>query len=121
MINTTVAGRLGKDAEIRQAGSTNVCSFSVAADVGYGERKQTIWFDCSLFGKRGEALAQHLTKGSSVTVNGEFSQREYEGRTYNQLKVSDITLQGGKRQDSAPSGSAPNGGFQDDDPSSIPF
>lgn len=34
MINVTIAGRLGKDAEIRQTNGNSVCSFSVAADVG---------------------------------------------------------------------------------------
>ena len=57
-------GRLGRDAELRTTQSgEKVLGFAVANDVGFGERKQTLWADCSLWGRRAEALAQYLTKG----------------------------------------------------------
>ena len=97
MKSICIAGRTGKDAELRrtQAGDA-VLSFTVAVDDGYGEKKSTVWFDCSLFGKRGQSLEKHLSKGSAVTVSGELSTREYDGKTYLQIRVSDVTLQGGK-------------------------
>lgn len=95
MINVTVAGRLGKDAELRQAGSSQVCSFSVAGDTGFGDKKQSHWFNCSLWGNQGAALQRYLLKGQQVTVIGEFSEREYEGKTYKELRVNSIELQGG--------------------------
>ena len=97
MITVTVAGRLGKDAELRQAGNSQVCSFSVASDTGFGDRKQTHWFNCSLWGRQGEALAQYLKKGSQVTITGEYSEREYEGKQYKELRVNQIELQGGNQ------------------------
>ena len=79
MINVTVAGRLGKDSELRQAGQSQVLSFSVAGDTGFGERKQSHWFNCSLWGNQGAALQQYLLRGQQVTVIGEFSEREHNG------------------------------------------
>ena len=107
MIITTVAGRIGKDAETRstQDGKA-VTSWSVAGDIGYGDRKQTLWFDCSLWGERGRKLGPHIRKGTPVTITGELGQREYEGKTYLTLRVNDVALQGGK-QDSQ------GKGFQD--------
>lgn len=97
MINITLAGRLGGDATHRALdGGNEVTSFNMAVDQGYGEKKQTYWFSVSMWGKRGAALAPHLRKGSSVTVTGEFSTREHEGKTYLQCRANDITLQGGK-------------------------
>ena len=96
MINVTVAGRLGKDAELRQAGNSQVCSFSVAGDTGFGERKQSHWFNCSLWGNQGAALQQYLLKGQQVTVIGEFSEREHNGKYYKELRVNNIELQGSK-------------------------
>ena len=95
----TIAGRLGKDAETRntQAGD-QVTGFTVAVDEGFGDKKRTLWFDCSFWGKRGAAVAQYLTKGSSVTVSGELSTREYEGKTYLTVRAHDLTLQGGNSQ-----------------------
>ena len=100
MINITVAGRLGKDAEVKQVGSSTVCSFSVAGDTGFGDRKQSHWFDCSLWGKQGEALVHYLRKGQQVTVIGEFSEREHNGKYHKELRVNQIELQGSKSDNS---------------------
>ncbi len=96
MKNLTIAGRLTKDATTRDAGSDRVTGFSVAVDDWNGKTKGTLFFDVSWWGKRGETLAQYLTKGSSVTVSGDLGTREYEGKTYLTLRAHDVTLQGGK-------------------------
>jgi single-strand DNA-binding protein len=67
-----------------------------------GKDKGTIWWNCSLFGKRGEALAQYLTKGQSVTVVGIVTEREWTDKTDTKRKsmdvrVSEIALQGGRK------------------------
>lgn len=95
MLRVTVAGRLGRDAQVRQAGGHDVCSFSVAADVGFGERKQTYWIDVSKWGKGAEGLSRILTKGSSVAVIGELTTREHGGKTYLQCRADDVTILGG--------------------------
>lgn len=107
----TIAGRLTKDATTREAGSDKVTGFSVAVDDRSGKEKTTLFFDCSLWGKRGESLAQYLTKGSSVTVSGDFGTREYEGKTYFTVRVNDVTLQGGK-----PSEGQATGGYNPENP-----
>ena len=100
MKNITIAGNIGKDAEARitQTGD-KVTSWNVAVEDRQGKEKQTIWFSCSLWGKRGESLAQYLTKGSKVSVSGEFSTREHEGKTYLSIKADQVTLMGGGKQD----------------------
>jgi len=95
MINVTVAGRLGKDSELRQAGNSQVLGFSLAGDTGFGDRKQSHWFNCSLWGNQGAALQQYLLKGQQVTVIGEYSEREHDGKAYKELRVNSIELQGG--------------------------
>ncbi len=126
MINITVAGKLGKDAEIRAAGKDNVTSFSVASDSKYGKEKTTIWIDCSIFGKRGEALAPYLKKGNPVTVVGELTQREHNGKTYLGCRVDHIELQGKSGSSESSGGSsrqspAPSTDLSTEDDSDIPF
>jgi len=100
MQQITVAGKLGRDAETRNTqGGYSVTSFSVAVDQRNGRDKVTNWWRVSLWGKRGEALAQYLTKGASVTVAGEFSLSEYEGKPQLNIRASEIALQGGRQQD----------------------
>ena len=89
----TIAGGVGKNAEVRRTQSGDpVAGFSVAVT---DRKKETTWFDCSLWGKRGESLAQYITKGSKVTVSGELGTREHNGKTYLTVNVSEIALQGG--------------------------
>lgn len=106
MKSLTIAGRLTKDAVTREAGSDKVTGFSVAVDDRSNKEKSTLFFDCSMWGKRGETLAQYLTKGTSVTVAGDLGTREYEGKTYLTLRVNDVTLQGGKPAESSGGGYA---------------
>ncbi len=96
MILITATGRLGKDAESRNAGKDTVVSFSVASEQRKGNEKVTVWLDASIWGKRGQSLLPYLKKGTSVTVHGELTQREHNGKTYLGIRVEHIELQGGK-------------------------
>ena len=128
MKSINIAGNIGKDAETRQTqGGDSVTSWSVAVEERAGQEKRTVWFDVSLWGKRGEALAQYLTKGSRVAVAGDLSTREHNGKTYLQVRASEVALQGGKpdaeRAEPRRDEREPAGGRQvpDDDMDSIPF
>jgi single-strand DNA-binding protein len=96
MKQITIAGRTGKAGELRHTqGGDTVLSFSVAVDDGYGDKKSTMWFDCSVWGKRAAALAPHIGKGAALTVVGDLGKREHEGKTYLTVRVNELTLQGG--------------------------
>jgi single-strand DNA-binding protein len=95
MLQLSVAGRLGRDAEHKTTqGGTDLCSFSVAADIGFGDNKQTVWVDVTKWGKGAEGLARILRKGSSIAATGEMSLREHNGKTYVQLRADNVTILG---------------------------
>lgn len=96
MQSITIAGRVGRDAETRSTNSGSVTSFTVAVDQRNGRDKTTNWWRVSLWGKRGEGLAQYIRKGDNITVTGEFSLGEYEGKPQLNVNASDVALQGGK-------------------------
>lgn len=105
MNSITVAGQLGRDAEVRYLPNGDaVANFSVADS--QGKDKPTIWWNCQLFGKRAESLSQYLMKGQSVTVSGNITQRTYQkdgvDKTAMEIRVSDVALQGGRKDDAAP-------------------
>lgn len=117
MKQITIAGRTGKAGELRRTQNGDpVLGFSVAVDDGYGENKSTMWFDCSIWGKRATALEPHIGKGASVTVVGDLGRREYEGRTYLTVNVREITLQGGKSEDRPARQERQQGLYDRDDP-----
>ena len=103
MNSISISGNLGKDSETRHlADGTAVVSFSVADS--QGREKPTIWWNCSHFGKRAEAVQPYLMKGQQVTVIGTVSEREWtdkdgQKRKSMDVRVQDIALQGGKRED----------------------
>jgi single-strand DNA-binding protein len=133
MNNITIAGQLGRDAEVRYLPNGDaVANFSVADS--QGKDKPTIWWNCSLFGKRAESLAPYLVKGQSVTVSGNVTEREYTDKEGNQrkqmdIRVADVALQGGKREEQPRAAAKtqpqkqvakPSSGFDDMD-DDIPF
>lgn len=113
MNNITVCGNIAKTAELRTIPQGDqVAQFSVA-DNQIGKDKQAIFWNCSLFGKRAASLVDYLQKGTAVTVVGQVTQREYvnkDGQTVKamEIRVQDVALQGGKKdQTEAPRQAAP--------------
>ena len=98
----TIAGTLTRDAEVKYLPNGDpIANFSVADNQG-GRDKQAIFWNCGLYGKRAESLAQYLTKGQAVTVTGSVSEREWtskdgEKRKTMDVRVNDVALQGGRR------------------------
>lgn len=127
MATAIIPGNVGKDAEYRTANGSELCSFSVASEVGYGDNKQTLWFDVARWGKGAEALSRILRKGSKVTVVGEMSTREHNGKTYLQCRADKVTIHsapkdGERREPDGSQGHADQGGtFADELDDSIPF
>jgi len=99
-----ITGRIGRDAEVRTTQSgTTVASFSVAVDMGYGDRKTTEWMRCAIFGKRAESgLVNYLKKGQLVAVTGQAKANGYskdgEVRANIEISVDNLDLLGKKDQ-----------------------
>lgn len=99
MANFKDVCRIGKDAVTRfTQGGKSVTGFSAAFDTGWGDNKKVHWLDVSGWGDRYEKVAQYLTKGSQVLIEGDIGTREHEGKTYLTLTLSDLKLIGGKQE-----------------------
>ena len=65
-----------------------------------GDKRPATWYDCSLWGKRAEKLANSITKGTKLTLQGRPSAREHNGKAYLGINVDQLQFQGGgQRQD----------------------
>lgn len=79
MNKIVLVGHLGKDPEMRSTQSgTNVTSFSLATNDGYGDNKKTNWHNIVVFGKTAESVATYLSKGSLAAVVGSVQYRSWE-------------------------------------------
>lgn len=116
MNNITIAGAVGRNAEVRHTQTGDpVAGFSVAVNEG---KDRTTWFNCSLRGDRAIKLAPYITKGSKITVSGPVSARVHEGKAYLQVFVNQFTLQGGGERREQAQQQAPADALDGD---SIPF
>ncbi len=143
-----IIGNLGRDPELRYTPNGRpVASFTVA--VNQSTRNQqtnewiesTDWFRVSVWGERGERVAESLRKGSRVFVDGRFKTREFEGNDGQKrlsLEITADTVMGlDKREQAegtfagapagAPAGAAAaggpsrSGGFDESEIDDLPF
>jgi len=94
MNNITIAGNIGRS-ELRDVNGTSLLSFSVAVERSYQkdkDNKVTDWFNCSLWGKRAEALQGYLKKGAKVCVSGEMQSNKKEEKTYWNININDVSI-----------------------------
>jgi len=98
-----IAGNVGKDAVLRTTGGgDHVLGFSLAVDGGKdkdGNKRESTWYDCSIWGKRATALERHITKGSKLVLSGRPTCRAHEGKAYMGLSVDQLTFMGGGSND----------------------
>lgn len=108
-LNTcTVSGNLGKAAELRYTNTgLAIVSFSVAVN----ERKKqddgsysdyTNWLDCTMFGKRAEALQPYLAKGTKLSLVGHLHKSSWEqnGQRFSKVEiiVDEVELMNARRE-----------------------
>lgn len=107
MQTVIIAGNVGNVKEVREVGGDKVLNFSIAVDNGKdknGERRESTWWDCSLWGKRAEFLAPYIQKGSRLTVQGRPSARAHEGKAYLGVTVNELTFMSSKQDGERSSG-----------------
>lgn len=79
----TLSGRIGMDAEARQAGERWVVKFTLATDRRANVNGQWVsvadWHNVELWGSGAKAV-EFLKKGTQVTVSGSLRYDEYEGK-----------------------------------------
>lgn len=81
--SVSFGGRLTRDAELKHLNSgTAICQFSIAVNTSKKQGDEYVdeanFFDCKIWGKYGEAMAQYLTKGRQVFVHGSAKQERWE-------------------------------------------
>lgn len=97
-------GRLGRDAELKRLERGEiVANFPLAVSTGTKTDPETMWIDCSIWGKRAESLAPYLLSGQKVTVSGRILLETYTKKSGDagyrlNCNVNDLDLHGGSSQ-----------------------
>ncbi len=118
----TLLGNLGQDPELRMTqGGQALLKMRLATTETYADRngqrqERTEWHSVTLWGKRAEALAKFLSKGSTILVEGSLRTDSYEKngekRYQTVVNAQNIVLVGGRRSggDGGEGGSGYRGG-----------
>ncbi len=117
-------GNLGADPELRMtSGGQAVLKLRLATSETYLDRnkqrqERTEWHSVVLWGKRAEALAKILTKGSRLFVEGGLRTSNYDDRDGNkryktEIVAQNVLLQGGGNRGGGQSDNydSPSGGY----------
>lgn len=111
MNQTIIIGNIGKDAVVSQSGEKSVINFSLAQTETYLDQNQvkhekTRWYDCALWRQK-IGVAEYLKAGQLVCVTGSVDVRTWqtqggEFKAGLSMRVDDVELLGGKKDDKAP-------------------
>ena len=88
-------GRTTKDVEMRYSQGENsmaIGRFSIAIDNGYGDKKKTNFFNCTIFGKQAEAFERYVPKGTKVLLECEANQNQYTDKNGNKVNSVDFIV-----------------------------
>ena len=88
-------GRTTKDIEMRYSQGENsmaIGRFSIAIDNGYGDKKKTNFFNCTIFGKQAEAFERYVPKGTKVLLECEANQNQYTDKNNNKVNSVDFIV-----------------------------
>jgi len=87
-----ITGNLTRDPELRQAGTTTVLTFGIAVNERFKNSQTDEWedrpnfFDVLIWGKRGEGLSRHLTKGMKIAIEGKLRWSQWEDKDTKQKR-----------------------------------
>ena len=117
--SVVVTGNLTRDPELRNAGSTPVCSLRIAVNTRRKQAGEWVdkpnYFDVTVWGAQGENCATYLAKGRPVAVQGRLEWREWESQDGGKRQAVEIVAESvqflGSRDGSGGGGNGNGGGF----------
>ena len=91
-----LVGNLGRDAELRYTPSgaavatINMATTEIWNDKGGQRQEKTEWHRVVLWGKSAESLAEYLTKGKQIYVEGRLQTRQWDDKDGNKRYTTEI-------------------------------
>lgn len=91
-----LVGNLGRDAELRYTpggaavATLNMATTEVWNDKGGQRQEKTEWHRIVLWGKSAESLAEYLTKGKQIYIEGRLQTRQWDDKDGNKRYTTEI-------------------------------
>ena len=101
-----LTGRITKDLELKQAGQTSKCDFTLAVDREFAKENQqkTDFINVTCFAKTAENLCKYQAKGNKILILGTLNIDQYtkdgENRTFTKVIANKIEFLDSKKDNS---------------------
>lgn len=121
-----IMGRLTKDPELRRTQSgVAVASFTIACDRDFSKEKETDFIECVAWGKTGEFVSKHFSKGRMAIVSGRLQIRKWQDKDGNKRTTAEVVAEnvyfGDSKKENADFAKAADFEMLDGDDSGLPF
>lgn len=96
MNKSIITGRLTKDPEIKEGGSTKVAKFTIASQRSFKDSSGNYGADfilCTAFGKTAEFVSTYFHKGSQICVEGRINTGSYTNKDGNKVFTTDVAVE----------------------------
>lgn len=130
--------RMTRNPEVINTASGNtICKMGLVVSEKYKDNETTLFIDGVAFGRGGEVIAQHFSKGDLIFISGKLSPNDYQKQDGTKVKgfqliVESFEFTGGNRSSSNQHEEAKRNGYQrqndlsvipqgDDDSDAVPF
>lgn len=120
MNKVMLMGNIGTDPEFKHTSNSKKLTFRLATSKKWKDssgalQEKTSWHNCVIWGKRAEALASILNKGTKVLVEGELDYNEYDDpsgvrRYWSGINVQSLEFASARKEGGGGSGGGSGGG-----------
>lgn len=123
-------GRLTANPEVRKAGESSVCNFTVALNrMTKKEHPESDYVDCVAWNTSADFISKYFSKGDRIGIEGSLRTRTYEDKNGNNRKATEVFVEratfiekksGGAAKPETARKPAPEV-YDDDDDEDLPF
>lgn len=88
-----LTGRIARDPNLNFAANsgTGVCKFNIAVD-RVMKKGESDFISCIAFGKTAETIAQYMTKGSGIEIQGHIQTGNYTNKDGQKIYTTDVVV-----------------------------
>ena len=121
MNHVTLIGRLTRDPELKYSNSgTAFCRFTVAVNRDFN-REEADFINCLAFKKTAETIAEYLSKGKRIALQGRIQTGSYENKNGDKVSTFEVVADRFEFVDSARSDTSKNVRSEEDLEDDFPF
>ncbi len=89
-----LTGNIGHEPELKKTDKdVSYLRFGLATTYAFNDNEETTWHNCVAWGKSAEILAEHLTKGKKLQIEGRLRTSSFENGEGQAIKRTEVLVE----------------------------